>query len=256
MEQQLGGPPKCAIVNERFAKHYFGSAKNAVGRHFGFGGNPGTRTDIEIVGVVRDSMYSTLREQIPRQVFGLHLQAPVGSMNVYVRTTLPSDQMFAAIRKTVSGIDRELPIFDLRTMAEQIDRSLVTERMIAMLSAVFGMVATLLATVGLYGVMAYTVARKTREIGIRMALGAFGKDVIWMVMREVMLLIAVGVTIGMISALLLTQFIEGQLYGLTPNDPATLALAAAVLIVVAALAGYVPALRASRVDPIRALRYE
>ena len=164
--------------------------------------------------------------------------------------------MFGAIRRTVAGIDATLPVYDLRTMVEQIDRSLVTERMVAMLSAVFGFIATLLATVGLYGVMAYTVARKTREIGIRIALGAFSKDVIWMVMREVFLLIGVGAFIGMCAALLLTRFIENQLFGLTTTDPATLTAAAAILFAVAALAGYIPALRASRVDPIRALRYE
>ncbi|MBC8166624.1 MAG: ABC transporter permease [Bryobacteraceae bacterium] len=256
LEAQLGGPPKCGIVNERFAKQYFGSATNAIGRHFGFGNSSGTKTDIEIVGVSRDSMYSTLREQIPRQVFTPSVQTSVTGMNIYVRTTLETEQLSSAIRKTVSNLDRSLPIYDLRTMQEQIDRSLVTERMIAMLSAVFGGVATLLATVGLYGVIAYTVGRKTREIGIRMALGAFGKDVIWMVMREVFILIGLGVAIGLTSALLLTRYIEGQLFGLTPNDPATLGVATAMLIVVAALAGYIPALRASRVNPIRALRYE
>jgi ABC-type antimicrobial peptide transport system permease subunit len=128
--------------------------------------------------------------------------------------------------------------------------------MIAMLSAVFGMIATILATVGLYGVMAYTVARKTREIGIRMALGAFGKDVLWMVMREVLVLVGAGAAIGITAAILLTRYIQAQLYGLAPNDPATLVSATIALIAVAAIAGYLPALRASRVDPIRALRYE
>jgi predicted permease len=255
MEAQLGGPPKYAIVNEKFARHYF-NTPNAVGRRFGFGGNPGTKTDIEIIGVVRDSMYSTLREQIPRQVFTPYIQSRVTGMSVYVRTAIDPQQMFNAVRRTVAQMDSSLPVYDLRTMNEQIDRSLVTERMIAMLSAVFGVIATLLATVGLYGVMAYTVARKTREIGIRMALGALANDVVWLVMREVLLLIGIGVALGATSAVLLTRYVEAQLFGLTPNDPNTLGLATAVLVAVAALAGYFPALRASRVHPIRALRYE
>jgi ABC-type antimicrobial peptide transport system permease subunit len=201
-------------------------------------------------------MYSTLREQVPRQVFTPYLQTGSTGMNVYVRTSLAPEQVFGAIRRSVSRMDASLPVFDMRTMDEQIDRSLVTERMIAMLSAVFGIVATLLATVGLYGVMAYTVARKTREIGIRMALGAFGKDVVWMVMREVFLLIAIGVSVGLVAAILLTRYIEAQLFGLTPTDPRTLALAVFALIAVAAAAGYLPAIRASRVNPILALRYE
>lgn len=184
------------------------------------------------------------------------IQGGAGGMNVYVRTALEPPQMFNAIRKTISEVDQALPVFDLRTMDQQIERSLVTERMIAMLSAVFGIIATLLATVGLYGVMAYTVSRKTREIGVRMALGAFSKDVIWMVMREVLLLIGVGITIGVGAGLLLTRYIEAQLFGLTPNDPMTHSTAVLMLILVAALAGYIPALRASRVDPLQALRYE
>lgn len=164
--------------------------------------------------------------------------------------------MFRAIRSTVKGLDATLPVFELRSVDEQIDRALITERMIATLSAGFGVIATLLAIVGLYGVMAYTVARRTREIGIRIALGAFRKDVVWMVMKEALLLIAAGVAIGLPAAISLSRFIQSQLFGLAPNDPATITVAAIVLAVVAALAGYIPALRASRVDPMRALHYE
>jgi predicted permease len=251
------GSPKYAVVNEKFADYYFGGAAAAIGRRFGFGGNPGTKTDIEIIGVSKNTMYRNLRDQIPRQVFIPYLQQDFAtSMNVYVRTDFDSSQMFRAIREAVKRLDNTLPVYDLRSVDEQIDRSLLTERMIAMLSAVFGMVATALAIVGLYGVMAYTVARRTREIGIRVALGALGRDVVWMVMREALRLIAIGVAIGLPAAFALTRYIQAQLYGLTPNDPLTISVAAAALIAAAALAGYIPAVRASRVDPVRALRYE
>lgn len=257
LEAQVKGSPKYALVNESFAKRYFGSAQAAVGRHFGFGGNPGTKIDVEIVGVAKDTAYRNLRDEIPRQVFTSYLQADrISGMNVYVRTVQEPEQVFRAIRAAVKNLDGSLPVFDLRSIEEQIDCSLLTERMIAMLSAAFGLVATLLATVGLYGVMAYTVARRSREIGIRMALGAFRGNVLWLVMKEVLLLVGVGLAIGLPAAWGLSQFVQSQLFGVPPTDPLTLAAATALLLGVAALAGFLPANRAAGIDPVHVLRYE
>jgi predicted permease len=248
--------PAKIIVNESFVRKYF-KGRSALGRHLGYGIDPGTKTDMEIIGVVKDIKYTNLRDEIPDQAF-LPYMAVHGAigMTVFVRTTGEPDSMFQAVRAKVRELDANLPIVAMRTIQEDLNDTLVTERMTANLSVVFGFLATLLAMIGLYGVMAYSVARRTREIGIRMALGALEGRVVWMVMKEVLLLVVLGVAAALPAAFGLTRLVRAQLYGVTPNDPWTMLLATLGLTLIACAAGYVPALRASRIDPIRALRYE
>jgi predicted permease len=248
--------PTTVMINEKFAKKFF-PGRNPLGLHLGFGSDPGTRMDMEIIGIVKDIKYTNLRDEVPEQAYvpymGSHF---LGSMTVYIRTAVDPNLLMPAVRQKVRELDPNLPIYGLRTTETQINNSLVTERMIASLSTVFGFLATMLAVIGLYGVMSYTVAQRTREIGIRMALGAEQGKVVWMVMREVLRLIGIGVVAGIPAALALTRVVESQLFGLTGHDPRTLGISTVALTVVACAAGYIPALRASRLDPMKALRYE
>jgi predicted permease len=245
--------PQVAIVNASFAKRIFGN-QNAVGRHLGVGSSPDTPTNIEIVGVVNDTRYESLRDPIPQEVYLCFAQNPSNAAWVYLRTRHDPDSAFRAVRAAVREMEPNLPLTNVKTLETQLNESLVTDRMIAALSAVFGALATLLALIGLYGVMAYMVARRGREIGIRMALGANSGRVVWMVLREVLLMVAIGVAIGAPSALALSRLVQSQLYGVEPNDPLTIALAAFLLGAVATLAGYIPARRAAACDPVSALR--
>jgi predicted permease len=248
--------PTTVIINEKFAQRFF-AGHNPVGMHLGFGTDPGTHTDMEIIGVVKDIKYTNLRDEIPIQAYVPYMNSPyLGGMTIYVRTAGEANQLMSSVRARMRELDANVPIYKMRTMEEQISNSLATERMIASLSTVFGFVATVLAIIGLYGVMSYSVAQRTREIGIRMALGAEQGKVIGMVMREVVTLIAIGIGVGVPAALVLTRVVKSQLYGLEAHDPWTLGLATGLLAMVACAAGYLPALRASRVDPMKALRYE
>ncbi|MGC1415967.1 MAG: ABC transporter permease [Candidatus Acidiferrum sp.] len=255
-DDPYGWNPAVVMINETFAKKYF-AGRNPVGMHVGFGEDPGTPTDMEIIGVVKDIKYTSLRDEIPPQAFLPYMaDRYIGGMTIYVRTVADPTLLMSSIRAKLRDLDPNIPIASMRTTEVQINNSLSTERMIASLSAVFGFLATLLAVIGLYGVMAYTVAQRTREVGIRMALGAAQGSVIWMIMREVLILIAIGVAAGVPASLALTKLVQSQLFGLSPHDPATLALATIALATVACAAGYIPALRASRLDPMKALRYE
>ncbi|HLG98786.1 MAG TPA: ABC transporter permease [Bryobacteraceae bacterium] len=250
------GAPEVCIVNEKFAKKYFKDGR-AVGRHVGMGGDPGTKLNIEIVGVARDTKYESMRDEVPAEVYRPYQQMNfVLGMYAYVRTSRPPEQAFSSIRRVVNGLDSNLPVSDMETLEKQQEDSLVTERLVAALSAGFGILATLLAAIGVYGVMAYTVAQRTREIGVRMALGAVSRDVVWLVMKEVLLLAGIGVGIGLPAALALSRIAKSQLYGIQPNDAFNIALATSAIAVVALLSGYIPARRATLVDPMRALRWE
>ncbi len=248
--------PATIMINQKFANKYF-RGRNPIGMHLGFGSEHGTKTDMEIIGVVADVKYTSLRDETPIQAYAPYLAShfPQG-MTIYVRTSLAPEQLMPVIRRKVQQIDSAVPVYAMRTTEAQIDKSLRTERLVASLSSIFGLLATLLAVIGLYGVMAYTVTRRTREIGIRMALGAMQANVLWMIMKEVAFLILLGTLIGVPLAIFLSRLIQTQLYGLPPSDPATICAATAVLVAVASLAGFVPAVRASRTDPTRALKYE
>jgi predicted permease len=242
------------LINETFARKYF-AGRNPIGEHIGLGTNAPLAD--EVAGIVKDFRYQNLRDELPPQVFYLYLGATnLRGMTIYVRSRISPDQMMKQARQAVRQIDPSIPVFDVRTIDETIDRTLTTERLVAGLSTLFGGLATLLALIGLYGVLAYTVARRTREIGVRMALGAVPQDVIWMVMREVLILVAVGVAAGVSLSLAFGSLARSQLYGLEAHDPFTLVSVVTALSLAAGLAGAVPALRASRVDPTTALRHD
>jgi predicted permease len=253
-DSDAAGAPKVAVINEAMARYFFGDS-NPIGRRFGQGG--GNPTDIEIIGVARDSRSDTIREKSGRYVYIPYRQDEgVTSLTFYVRAAGDPAAVTAAVRQTVQRLDANLPIYGMRTMEAQVAESLFVERMVASLSVAFGILATLLAALGLYGVMSYAVTRRTREIGIRMALGAERARVLWLVLREVAALSTVGVVIGFTGALFATRRIEAQLFGITRNDPLTVAAAIVLLLLVALAAGWFPARRATNIDPMLALRSE
>jgi predicted permease len=248
---------KVAIINETAARFYFGD-RSPIGGLLNFDRGRKPRVQYQVVGVVKDARSVNLREPETRLVYLPRLQAfdQLGQLRLAVYTQGRPKDLISGIRNELRATGADILVTDVLTLDEQIEHSLSQERLVSTLSTFFGVLALLLACIGLYGVMAYNVARRTREIGIRMALGAPRGSVLNMVLKETLLMVFAGVVVGLTAAFATTRLISGLLFGLAPNDPATVVLAAALLIGVAVLAGYIPARRATKVDPLVALRYE
>jgi predicted permease len=248
--------PKVIVINEALARKYL-SGQNPLGRLAVVPNVDEFKdTPFEIVGVLRDAKYNDLRAPVEPMFYLPLAQAPYPIQSVEVQTAGDPLAMAAQVRRVLREAHRDLMISEVTTLAERVDGTVVRERMLAELSGVFGVLALVLACVGLYGTMSYAVARRTSEIGIRMALGARRGEMLWMVLRETLLLVALGVAIGLTAALAATRLLQDYLFGLKPTDPATIGAAVMILVVIAVLAGYLPARRAARVDPMTALRYE
>lgn len=245
-------PPLSVVINQAMARYFFGE-QNPIGKRFHLSNGQ----QHEIIGVTQDAKYLDLREQPPRTYYTYYFQLPQReSITLQLRTSAETVDYATTINRLVRELDPQVQVVGLRMMTDVVNESLVQERFIAQTASAFSLCALLLACVGLYGVMSYAVARRTSEIGIRMALGAQVRDVTRLVMREVLLLVAVGAGIGLAAALATTHLVAALLFGLTPTDPLTIAVATLLLLAVAAIAGYLPARRAARVDPLVALRHE
>jgi putative ABC transport system permease protein len=251
-ETDTATSPKVVVVNETWVKQIFNGA-NPIGHRIGFGKDGAL--DTEIVGIVKDSHYSSVRDQPPPVFYRPWRQdAKLGFISLYVRTELPPQQIIPQIRAVMSSIDRDIPLSDMRTLEEQVHDNIRSDELMMRLAAAFAALATTLAMLGLYGVMAYGVARRRREIGIRMALGAAPSRIRGMVMRELIWILAIGLTLGIPAALAATRVIESRLFGVHAKDLTILVSATLLLSLTAAAAAWWPARRASKVDPLTALR--
>jgi predicted permease len=255
-ESDTGTSPKVAIINEAMARRFF-TGRNPIGLHFGFGAGKGTKLDVEIVGIVRDSKNVDVKKATPPFAFLPYAQSDhFGNATFYARTNQDPVALTASVRSLIAGFDGNLPVYGVKTLTAQVDEIMFTDRLVTMFSLCLGLLASLLAAVGLYGVMAYVVARRTREIGIRIALGATQQNVAWMILREILGMLVVGLCVGLVAAYGIGRVVESLLFGVKAGDPVVFVLAAGLLAAVALLAGWLPSRKAANVDPMVALRYE
>ena len=249
----IRGARRVAVVNEALARYFF-PGENSVGHHVSSG--PKAVDGYEIVGVARNARYDNLRGEMPRTLYVPYTSRPGGSLYFEVRTSGEPAALVPDIQSAVREADPDLPLRDVKTQSEQLVESLRQDRMFARLSTFFGMLALLLVAVGLYGTLAYGVTRRTNEIGIRTALGAKRLQVIWMVLRQSLVLVGAGLAVGLPASLAATRYISSQLYDVAPNDAPTIIGAVTILVGTGLAASYLPARRAARLSPTAALRYE
>jgi predicted permease len=255
-DQDRDAAHKVAVVNESFARHYFGEPQLALGHYYCKGGG-NVKPDTEIVGVVKDAKHTGVRQAITRTTFNPFLQqSNPDAMTFYVRTWQSPESAEATIRSAMQNLDSKIVLDTFRTMEEQVDDILTAERVIAILASAFGVLAVLMAAVGLYGVLAYSTAQRTREIGIRMALGAARGSVVRMVVVEVLWLAGISIAVALPASLEFTYAARSQLFGISSSDPLTLVMVTLVVATVALASALVPARRAAKTDPVVALRYE
>jgi predicted permease len=244
-----------AVISEHVAKTLFPAGSNPIGMHFGLGSHK-PEDDYLVIGIVKDAKMGSLNEKPKNINYLSYRQRTWGFGDFEVRYTGDFNAISATVQQAIKSIDRNVRIVHVTTLDEQVARTMTSNRLVAQLSAFFGLLAVFLSCIGIYGLMSYVVSRRTNEIGIRMALGAERSNVRNLVLREIAILVAIGIAIGIPSALAGDRLVSKMLYGLTGTDPLSLAAATLILLTVALLAGYIPARRASRVDPMVALRYE
>ena len=253
--QDVVGKPNVAIVNASFAKHYFGSPQSAIGRVLEFGSGRDSKLDTEIVGVVGDTKHHAVRDPARRTVYRPLLQSPqLNGLTYLVRTWQAPQLAQTNIRAAMQQLDSRLALDNLRTVDDQVSDSLSNERLIALLSVSFGLLAVLLAAIGLYGVLAYSTTQRTREIGIRMAMGAQRSSVVRLVLQDVLWIAGISIVATLPFSLLLGRMLRSELYGVSAGDPGTLIMGTLLVAMVALVSALVPARRAASIDPMQALR--